>query len=119
MNYTWETLFKKGQPAIGYVDAFKLESPIKAIVIINYLPQFEGTEKQVVHVTIFLEGKKGDWTKGQLSSIMQDAGDCVDNNEYFKYKILNSLDYLNTQTFYVEKLNNIDYLSHGDYTHHL
>ncbi|MGB3345419.1 MAG: hypothetical protein WBA61_16030 [Aequorivita sp.] len=110
MNYNWNKTNNRGQSQIGFVDTYELNLQNNAILIIHYLPEING-KNQIVMVTVLLEGKKSDWSKGKINDILQDSGDFVKNNG-LNYNV----DFLNTQLFYMESLNDFSYLNHGDYT---
>ncbi|TXD80892.1 hypothetical protein ESY86_19790 [Subsaximicrobium wynnwilliamsii] len=110
MNYKWNKTNNRGQSQTGFVDIYQSNLQKNAILIVNYLPQING-KNQIVMVTILLEGEKTDWSEGKINDILQDSGDYVKNNEH-NY----SVDFLNTQLFYLESLNDFSYLNHGDYT---
>ena len=41
MNFEWKKIAERGQYEIGFIDVYQLVYKLKAIAIINYLPQFE------------------------------------------------------------------------------
>jgi hypothetical protein len=115
MNYKWITKEESGQYEIGFVDVYMLEYNKNAISIIHYIPQFKVMESQVVDVTLILEGKKNDWTDGEIKGILTDMSDYVVRNEKERFKFLNNLNYINTQMFYMSKITEFELLNHGDY----
>ncbi len=114
MNFEWKQIAERGEYAIGFVDVYELVGEKKAIAIIRYLPQHSETKQRVVF-TLLLEGEKEGWTKGMISDIFEDAENRIKNAEYFKFNNFNSLDCMDRQIFTLRKIDDFDYLGHGDY----
>lgn len=115
MEYTWEES-ENGQKEIGIVSVRKTTVNGKnVLVILNFLPQFENNKQQRVVCTLFLEGTKSDWTDGNIKSIFNDTEEFVKKNQVLNFSFLNSLEYMDTQVFLVDKIPNIQYLNNGDF----
>jgi hypothetical protein len=108
MNYIWEKLTETGQYGDGFIDVYQSVFCKKAIVIINYLPQID-VKSQRVLLTLLLEGNKADWKPAISNNILKDVEMRVKNMENFKFNVFNSLEYMTVQTFYLNKLDNIDF----------
>lgn len=115
MNFEWTKIAERGQYGNGFVDVYETNIIKKAVAIISYLPQFKDTDQKVV-LTVLLEGKKNDWTDGKIKSIFQDVEERITNVQDFKFNVYNSLEYMTTQVFVFEKLDNIDFINMGEYT---
>ena len=113
MNYKWKQMAERGQYEIGFIDIYELVYKQKAIAIIHYLPQHSQTKQRVVF-TLILEGIKKDWTDGIISNIFEDVENRVKNVECFKFNNYNSIEYMDTQIFTIDKIENFDYFNHGD-----
>jgi hypothetical protein len=113
MNFEWKKIAEKGQYEIGFIDVYEIVYKLKAIAIINYLPQFE-QKKQRVIFTLILEGIKSNWTEGTISNIFEDVENRIKGVEYFKFNNFNSLDYMDTQIFTIKRIENFNYFNHGD-----
>jgi len=107
----------QGQLEIGFIDMYELEYSKKAICVVNYLPQFKEIKTQSIHVTLLLEGRKGDWSDGEIKEMLNDMGEYIKINESAKFKSGEKLDYFNTQMFYISKLTDVELLSHGDFSY--
>ncbi len=114
MNYNWERKAERGQYETGFVDIYELVDEKKAIVIIYYLSQHEHTKQRVI-LTVILEGKKENWTKGDIRNIFEDIEYTITKIDHTKLNSIHTLEYLDTQIFTVKSIEDFDYLSHGDY----
>ena len=115
MNYEWKQIAERGQYEIGFIDIYELVYKQKAIAIIHYLPQHGITNQRVVF-TLILEGIKRDWTEGTLSNIFEDVENRIKNIEVLKFNNFSSLEYMDTQIFTINRIEDFDYLNHGDFT---
>ena len=79
------------------------------------MPQHGQTKQRAVFLLI-LEGKKRDWTEGTISNIFEDAENRIKNAGYFKFNNFDTLEYMDTQIFTVNKIEDFDYFNHGDQT---
>ncbi|WP_299568474.1 hypothetical protein [uncultured Pedobacter sp.] len=114
-NYQWENVGEHGAFAHGYVDLFKTTvKEKKAYAIINYLPQFEDKDSKVV-LTLLLEGEEGEWTKGEIKSMMYDAEERVREVARVKFKIHNVLDYMTAQFFYLKDVDGFAFGNSADF----
>jgi len=115
MNYKWIKNTDRGQYENGFVEVYETSiNNKKVIAIITYLPQYEDKTDQNIVLTVLLEGEKGDWTEGTIKNIFFDVEDRIKEVENFKFRSFNSLDFMMTQIFYTEKLNELKYFSSGD-----
>ncbi|WP_279134853.1 hypothetical protein [Parabacteroides johnsonii] len=115
MKYTWEGS-ENGQKEFGIVSVRKTTINGKnVLVVLNFLPQFENNKQQRVVCTLFLEGTKSDWTDWNINNIFYDTEEFVKKNQVLNFSFLNSLEYMDTQLFLVDKIPNIQYLSNGDF----
>jgi hypothetical protein len=64
--------------------------------------------------TLLLEGKKRDWKKGNVSNIFEGAENRIKNVGYFKFNNFNTFEYMDTQLFTVNKIEDFDYLNHSN-----
>jgi hypothetical protein len=113
MNYQWKSLAERGQPAFGFVDVFKLTGRGTAVVIIKYLAQHTDPQQRIV-LTVLLEGKRGQWTDGMIDGINEDVENRIRVLELVKFTKFNTLDHLEAYYFYIQSLEGLDYISHGD-----
>lgn len=115
MNYKWDKNTDEGQYEHGFVEEYQTSiNSKKVIAIITYLPQFEDKKDQNIVLTVLLEGEKEKWTEGTIKNILFDVEDRIKEMENFKFRHFNSLDFMMTQIFYTEKLNDLKYFSSGD-----
>lgn len=105
----------RGQYELGFVDIYELDDYKNATCIVNYLPMFDESYCHV-YVTIFFEGEKNHWTKGEVSDIMYFLCEDVKLNEEKKFKSGKKLSYVNYQLIYGDKIKNLDSL-HGEYSY--
>jgi hypothetical protein len=113
MNFEWNRIAERGQTATGYIDVYELMGRQKAIAVIHYMPQHE-FKKQLVVLTLILEGTKSSWTDGTIDRIFQDAEFRIKNVWFEKFNNYNELKLMYTQLFTVKSIQDFDYLSHGD-----
>ena len=113
MNYHWELLVERGQPATGFVDVFKLIGRGNAIAIIKYLAQHSDPQQRIV-LTLLLEGQRKDWTDGMIAGIHEDVENRIRVLELTKFTQFNNLDYLEAYHFYIHSIDGFEYMSHGD-----
>lgn len=117
MNYNWIKITDRGQYENGFVEVYETSTNNKkVIVIITYLPQYEDKKDQNIVLTVLLEGKKENWTEGTIKNILFDVEDRIKEIENFKFRHFNSLDFMMTQIFYTEKLNELKYLNSGEHS---
>lgn len=115
MNYNWIKSTDEGQYENGFVEAYQTSINNKKVsAIITYLPQYKDKKDQNIVLTVLLEGEKKDWTEGTIKSIFFDVEDRIKQVENFKFRSFNSLDFMMTQIFYTEKLNELKYFTSGD-----
>jgi len=119
MENKWNKDLDEGQPAIGFVEIYSTtvyEMPLKAII--NYFPQLlDDNNKRNVSVTVFIVGTKEKITKSIFYEIMNDIGEIIKSSEPLKYsKDSNSISYMMIQSFFVNKLPDLRYYTHGDFS---
>lgn len=69
-----------------------------------------------VFIKLFFEGQQSDITDGLFHWLYDDICEIVKSNEVMMYPHKTMpLSFLLTQTFLLEKLPNLEYLTHGDY----
>ena len=105
----------RGQDAIGFVDIYELDYDKNATCIVNYLPMFDESYCHV-YVTVLLEGERREWTKGEISEILNGLCEDVELNEEKKFETGKKLSYVNYQLIYIDKIENFDSI-HGDFSY--
>jgi len=118
MENSWVKELEEGQYAIGFVEVYSTKvngMPLKAII--NYFPQLlDDNNKRNISVTVFIVGNKEKITKSLFYEMMNDIGEIVKNSEPLKFnKESPSIPYMITQSFFVEKLPELKYYTHGDF----
>ncbi|HEY4326346.1 MAG TPA: hypothetical protein VGN20_20335 [Mucilaginibacter sp.] len=115
MNFEWTTIADKGNYDEGFVEVYAKNKSNRAIVIMSFLAQHADPTPRIL-LTILLEGKIDDWTKGTIGSIFHDAEDYIKNVMATKFRYIDSIDHVQRQMFTLKNIDEFDYVSHGDYT---
>lgn len=118
MDYNWTIEKENGQPDIGYV--FKCTTNADGIQILATVYCFPKLDQfannKIASVSVFWECEKEKITDGFFHWIMNDIYEIIKCNENSLFdKSLNPLDMAMTQHFFVPKLPNLQYFTHGDY----
>jgi len=120
MNFSWNKIEEYGQPASGFLEMYKSDTGNrgKILAIINSFPQlpFSNYEKHVT-ITIFFDGIKALITDGFFHWVLDDLSDIIKGNEphFFQEKTDKKLEHSQVQFYFVSKLPDLEYFTHGDY----
>jgi len=119
MNYSWQKTLSKGQKEIGYIEIYEtVANNISIRAIISYFPNLnQFNNNKICSVSIAYSCKNSDVTSGFFHSINNDITQLIQSNEDICFEsTMNKFEFMMTQQFFVKKLPELEYYTHGDFS---